>query len=706
MQDLDAPKYSYVTLQPGFFRLFKLLTRAASSYDGSPLGQAAGAANNATLEGEFVESPFQNPIVYEALSYCWTGHERALSPEERGKRSTLDRPILVREGAKVVGVLLISAVLEGILLQLRTHTDKPLFVDQLCINQANNAEKGHLVRHMGEIYSKAKQVLAWLGPSTLEADRLVSFMMHLEEDAKPAYLRLCDHDYPTLDALRLSVAAPNPESKPVPSNLIQDRDVLREAVMAMQDDMALRGFMDICSRQLFGRMWIVQEACLSGTLHFVCGHNAWHVDQFERVLLLFTMFLAYRAGNLTAEDVGKDFPKVDDIISAIGLCRFVNRVFSTRRTIHGQGQTRMPMFHLLTKFNVADTGTPLTEEQDLQKFRAGNPRDCLYSLLALPDENDTIMERVEVSYEKSVQNIFTQLAEAIARDYPDVLLFSQNHSKQFKDLPSWVPDWTSQLLCPFGYGQSSKPLFTAGYARGSPIWEGSTESYVVDSSLVITGTLIDTISKVGEHVYETPVSPHHKPTEVSHHYFLSEVEYFCRLARKRQAEDPDESPPCLGDAPWLIASGGRGLASSPQASQDELLGPEIQGVRLLDAAYQIWRHYLERHTKKHELLGWQGRRAEVLRPLEEQWLEMKKRTGLFQAIAYWLGLGAGWDAYEFCEKFNQHWDKFGPVMGTERNAEEEDGRNLAAEVRDEAAVVSGRLGKAMDIQQGRKCFCL
>lgn len=40
---------------------------------------------------------------------------------------------------------------------------QPLWIDALCIDQMNTFERNHQVRQMGEIYSKAKLVIAWLG---------------------------------------------------------------------------------------------------------------------------------------------------------------------------------------------------------------------------------------------------------------------------------------------------------------------------------------------------------------------------------------------------------------------------------------------------------------------------------------------------------------------------------------------------------------
>jgi hypothetical protein len=47
-----------------------------------------------------------------------------------------------------------------------------LWIDTLCIDQANHAERTHQVKQMGLIYTKARQVIAWLGNSTPVVDFL------------------------------------------------------------------------------------------------------------------------------------------------------------------------------------------------------------------------------------------------------------------------------------------------------------------------------------------------------------------------------------------------------------------------------------------------------------------------------------------------------------------------------------------------------
>lgn len=39
-----------------------------------------------------------------------------------------------------------------------------LWVDALCISQADDQETGHQVMHVGKVYENAASVLVWLGP--------------------------------------------------------------------------------------------------------------------------------------------------------------------------------------------------------------------------------------------------------------------------------------------------------------------------------------------------------------------------------------------------------------------------------------------------------------------------------------------------------------------------------------------------------------
>ncbi|KAF8849562.1 hypothetical protein BDZ45DRAFT_560418, partial [Acephala macrosclerotiorum] len=90
---------------------------------------------------------------YAALSYAWGSPERTKFISVDGRR------------------IHITENLEMCLLHLRHEREGlVLWIDSICINQMDNIEKGKQVEQMGEIYSQAAVVIAWLGPQSADSD--------------------------------------------------------------------------------------------------------------------------------------------------------------------------------------------------------------------------------------------------------------------------------------------------------------------------------------------------------------------------------------------------------------------------------------------------------------------------------------------------------------------------------------------------------
>ena len=96
-----------------------------------------------------------------------------------------------------------------------------LWIDQLCIDQSNNNERGHQVQMMGDIYRNAQFVISWLDRSCLEAFR----------DLASGHFDLYLYD---------------------------------QYVRAIT----------IFSNQYFSRLWVVQKVLLAKEVKFMCG-DAW-----------------------------------------------------------------------------------------------------------------------------------------------------------------------------------------------------------------------------------------------------------------------------------------------------------------------------------------------------------------------------------------------------------------------------------------------
>lgn len=198
--------YAPLDLQTRSFRLLRLLS----------------GSDNEEIECEIFEAVFQDEdlIPYEALSYAWG------SP---------DTPHRIKLNHKY---LAITENLHVALHHLRSEVeDRIMWIDAICIDQGNALERGHQVKQMGSIYSRAEQVIFWLGPAARDTDFTMSALKRVE---------------------RLS------QEKSSSSWLLSDREWLRSWAMSQTDwhDLAIkqcRGLDELLNRPWFSRTWVLQE---------------------------------------------------------------------------------------------------------------------------------------------------------------------------------------------------------------------------------------------------------------------------------------------------------------------------------------------------------------------------------------------------------------------------------------------------------------
>lgn len=96
---------------------------------------------------------------YTALSYTW------------GTDSSNGAGITLR-GPRHVGRLPITNNLQAVLEHLCADSSEPLtlWIDALCINQTDTAEKSSQITLMKDVYSKAESTCVWLGPAADDSD--------------------------------------------------------------------------------------------------------------------------------------------------------------------------------------------------------------------------------------------------------------------------------------------------------------------------------------------------------------------------------------------------------------------------------------------------------------------------------------------------------------------------------------------------------
>lgn len=219
--------YQYTPLDLGgpAFRLVRLLQ---GSYD-DPI-----------VRGEIFQAwtgTEDSGIPYEAISYTW-------GTREKNAQLHLDDCVLP-----------ITENLYDALRALRLEDeDRILWADAICIDQeGNNAEKGHQVRQMGDIYAHADKVLVWLGQGNEHTDELMKIMRRLHHEV----IRLGGNWRHSNTGLLQGLVTTTPE---------------RTAAL-----------IELLDRSWFRRVWILQEIARATKVEMHCGLHSCPASVFTAI---------------------------------------------------------------------------------------------------------------------------------------------------------------------------------------------------------------------------------------------------------------------------------------------------------------------------------------------------------------------------------------------------------------------------------------
>lgn len=185
-----------------------------------------------------VELNEENTPKYEALSYVWGS---ASNP----------RNIIVALGAKKLATLSVTHNLATALPYLR-HQSMPrtMWIDAICINQEDVAERGQQVGRMGDIYSMADRVVAWLGPGNTKTKQAFSTLYHISLEA--------DFDWARQEV--------QPKSRQTESSLDSRHGHFNKAIS--------HSILYLLRNPWFGRLWVRQELCLAkANAQLQCGYK-------------------------------------------------------------------------------------------------------------------------------------------------------------------------------------------------------------------------------------------------------------------------------------------------------------------------------------------------------------------------------------------------------------------------------------------------
>ncbi|TPX18942.1 uncharacterized protein E0L32_011335 [Thyridium curvatum] len=151
-EEQQPPKFSYLRLRLDWIRLIDL-------QPGSEDDPIVCALSMQPLQ----ELPADE---YEAVSYVWGEnlHKETITCNWRIPVITADWQIAFAAPKTITNNFSVTSNVLGLLKGLR-YTDRPrrLWIDQICIDQEDEAEKAEQIKIMTDIYAGATRVLIWLG---------------------------------------------------------------------------------------------------------------------------------------------------------------------------------------------------------------------------------------------------------------------------------------------------------------------------------------------------------------------------------------------------------------------------------------------------------------------------------------------------------------------------------------------------------------
>lgn len=325
-----------------------------------------------------------------------------------------------------------------------------LWIDAICINQIDIAEKSVQVAIMGSVYRGGSQTLVWLGEETWDGYRTKKAFQFLCKAAEQARRQ------PEL--LRLSVEErAKKEWEEARSQTPYVFRWLHGLLETFSRELLLSSILSIHQRPYFSRAWIVQEVLLSSTVIILCGRQ-----------------------EMTWEDL------------SLGM-RWRGRWH--RRSYHFRAvdalRSDLPIWRE-TEPTLEATMARLSETD------ATDLRDKIYSALSLvPDTVD-----IAVDYEKDQETVFEEFTiKTIFKTRKlDVLSMgrgtSPDSSSSYDGFDEAAPSWA--------WNPSPRPFFRLSFQVPGSLYPFKAsqltkcDPYIEGHTLILYGMVLDEIETVGE----------------------------------------------------------------------------------------------------------------------------------------------------------------------------------------------------------------
>ncbi|KAG7104842.1 Heterokaryon incompatibility protein 6 like [Verticillium longisporum] len=372
----------------------------------------------------------QRHPTYQAMSYTWG------DPTKTHTIWVNDKPFKTTQN--VYNLLLdMSPVFEP----------RRIWIDSICINQEDNAEKAWQVSIMHHIYNAASLVTIWLGAGE-DSHIAVDLVLELSHYIKTY----------------------KPTDKELFLKYVHERRTPRWLAIGK-----------ILAHPYFTRIWMVQEIAINKMLHVVYGRETIKWETLAPIIL--RLILSFEFSIMV-----EDSSVLGETNAPIGATNVV-LLSSIRKRYHG-GEMALsgPLLHLLA---------------ECWTFEATDPRDMVFALVGLAE--DGAHPLVAPDYTKTPEEVFINAARFVymqMNTLHEILPCSGvGWPRRLTALPSWVPDWSitgRSVIAALPKGKRAYQTSGGLVNRGPVVHEKGLEIEVI---------IVDKIDRMTEELERAAVDP-------------------------------------------------------------------------------------------------------------------------------------------------------------------------------------------------------
>lgn len=454
-----------------------------------------------SIRAELVHVPMYPPQEYEAVSYRWGTPERT---EE-----------ILLDGARF---LITRSAYDLLMARRSIWHSRMIWIDAICINQADDVEKAAQVQLMKDIYHGASRVVVFPG-----GDWTARLAAPLLYETLAATLQFIDGEYE-----------------------------LNKIFVNERQTTKWKALKKLILNDYFTRAWVVHEVAVGQKVQLY--HGGLYID-FE-IFLRLSMHLAHphRRNMLTTGD------EKDQVFQGTGSLENIAVMAFLRPDSSVFNQ------------DIAERSTLDAVLFSTMMFRATDPRDKVFAVLGVSSYDDCNGLLVP-DYTKSVSQVYCDTAEHLLfhNNKPSLHMLAlagigHEDSSMRLEMPSWVPNFNQQRL----WFPLTDLMTQLGFFQASGSTSPEVNKGALPNSVALKGIFCDVIQTLGitfAHEYELqPSSQLGTTVSCQKHTIVQSIT--ASIQAHRSAHPGAE----IDDKVWLALVAGRIQRQRPTADHD---WPEI-----------------------------------------------------------------------------------------------------------------------------------